>query len=736
MKKWYPLLVSFILLFTSCMSELDKYYEIPDWLKGDSWKVMESKGNLKLFMSAIERSSYKDLIQGKGIITVMAPTDSAFQAYLIKHNYATVEDIPQDELDQLIGFHVMQYSYNKDALISYKPGGAESLDPMGMYYKFRTYSREGISTETDPVLGKSFKVIHTDRLLPIFSYKLFQGNSIDAKSNYEFLFPGSTWTGNNGFNVCDASVLEYTQPSDNGFVYTLNKVLEPLPTVYQSLAADNDYSTFVGMYDRFKTYTYDEVATNNYGEGDSLFVRDYDGGLPSISSEWYTTTYSADYTSYISFNVFAPRNDALQSFFDKYWAPYYNSLSEVRFEPLLSVLSNHVYTSTLLFPEQIEAGTIKSRWGTPIVFDRSKAVKRKVCENGSVYGLTDVVVPPMFDMVTGPMYRDPKYTMMLDMMINGSLISTLLSNSVQFKVFYPSDSLLINYTSVDGKRLYYTDEYAAKYGYQYLKIDGDGGPTPMSSTQKKSLAGSHVATELITSKGDEAIFRTLTPFSYLYMKGNKIYSSGLYNQAVNYNDDMAPTFTKIPGDWSNGDAYALSDNASSSALVPESSQFRFFTYNAPATPADLNEFVHFTEMAGMQTTTPIYDFLMGERYILLVPPANQLESYLVNKGLIEVNGGVYTVLNKAGLVNYLKTYFINVNGSKLIDYPFPGARVQGDVNTFAYSGLNAVKLKITDMSTYLSVTDPKGNIVGVSSFFPRIYADGAVYTIEKPLIVE
>lgn len=254
--------------------------------------------------------------------------------------------------------------------------------------------------------------------------------------------------------------------------------------------------------------------------------------------------------------------------------------------------------------------------------------------------------------------------------------------------------------------------------------------------RKKSLAGSHVATELITSKGDEAIFRTLTPFSYLYMKGNKIYSSGLYNQAVNYNDDMAPTFTKIPGDWSNGDAYALSDNASSSALVPESSQFRFFTYNAPATPADLNEFVHFTEMAGMQTTTPIYDFLMGERYILLVPPANQLESYLVNKGLIEVNGGVYTVLNKAGLVNYLKTYFINVNGSKLIDYPFPGARVQGDVNTFAYSGLNAVKLKITDMSTYLSVTDPKGNIVGVSSFFPRIYADGAVYTIEKPLIVD
>lgn len=739
MRKWSPLLVSFIILFTSCLSELDKYYEVPDWLKGDAWKVMESKGNFKLFMSAIERSAYKELVQGKGIITVMAPTDSAFQAYLTKHNYASVEAIPQTDLDQLIGYHVMQYSYSKDALMNYKPGGAESENSIeGMYFKFRTYSRAPITTETDEVLNKSYKVIHTDRLLPVFSYKLFAGNKIDAKSNYEFLYPGSKWTGDSGFNVSDASVLEYTRATDNGFVYTIDKVIEPLPTIGQSLTNDPDYSYFINNYERFKTYIYDAAASNNYGEGDSLFVKRYTGDLPPISSEWINTTFDASTTSHLSFNVLAPKNAALQAFFSKYWAPYYRTLSDVRFEPLLAVLQNHINYGSFAFPEQLQSGEFRSNLGNYLTVDQTKIDKRQVCVNGSLYGLTEVIVPPMFTKVTAPMYKDPKYTMFLDMAINGSIISTLISNAVNFKVFYPTDSMFIKNTYVEGSRLYYFDEYAAKYGFQYVKIDGDGGPTPMSSSMKRSLAGSHIATELITSKGNEYIYRTLTSFSYLYIKGDKVYSSGLYNQAVNYGSDKAPTFVKLTGDWDNGDVYELSDANDASALVPESNQFKFFIPDGPATPSDMNTFVKLAGLAGMHQTTPIYDFLMGERFILFLPPSDQLVSFCVAKGYIEDNSGTLTVLNKSGLLSYLKSYFVNVNSSKLLDYPFPGARIEGDVTTFAKQsdGITPVALKLTDNSSYIGIKDPKGNSLKVTGFFPRIYADGAVYLIDKPLNVE
>ena len=64
--------------FTSCESKLDEYYKLPDWLKGNSWEVLESRGNYTSFLKAVERVGYTDMMQGKGIITVMAPDDTAF----------------------------------------------------------------------------------------------------------------------------------------------------------------------------------------------------------------------------------------------------------------------------------------------------------------------------------------------------------------------------------------------------------------------------------------------------------------------------------------------------------------------------------------------------------------------------------------------------------------------------------------------------------------------------------
>ena len=79
-------------------------------------------------------------------MTVMAPDNNAFTAYLSEHNYSTVKDIPARELKELIGFHLLYYSYNKGSMENFRPEGegaydegTEILDP-GLYYKFRTRS--------------------------------------------------------------------------------------------------------------------------------------------------------------------------------------------------------------------------------------------------------------------------------------------------------------------------------------------------------------------------------------------------------------------------------------------------------------------------------------------------------------------------------------------------------------------------------------------------------------------
>lgn len=738
MKKWTAIIVCMLLAFTSCVSDFDKYYTTPGWLKGNAWQALEAKGNFKLFLSAVARTSYKDLVQGKGLITVMAPTDSAFQAYLTKYHYATVNDIPLSTLTKLVGYHLVYYSFDKEEFENYQPNGVESVNTLpGVYYKFRTKSLDSISTTIDPttVNNAVVKVIHKERFLPVFSFNLFSSYGIDAKANYEFFYPNSKWTGADGFNVSNASVNDYAVVTDNGYIYSINQVLEPLETINTQLSNASNYSTFKQCYDRFVEYVYDAQSTTAYGNGDSLFIQ-YANGLPPIASEWTNDVYSisADYTqlsalSLQAYNAFAPDNTAMQSFFTKYWAPYYNNISQVNFLPLYYLLSNHVYTGKPLFPEIIEKGQIQSTYGTTIQFNRSSAEMKSMCVNGTLYGLDHVLVPPMFTKVTSPMFCDPQYNMILDMMINSSYISTLTSDQATFKVFYPSNTMITNNTTLEGDALQYINTNTKQSGAQELQINGLNGWTAMQVSQKKSFAGSHIATKLISSQVSsqgttQCIYSTMVPFNYIYTNGNQVYSSAIYNSG---NAAMVPTFTKIAGDWTNGDAYSLS-GATASALVPESNEF-LNVITSLSCPTDYTYFKAVISSSGLAAASPPYGFLQGGRFIVLIPTsAAILAGYKALK---------IPTTPASKVVNFLEPYFIDVNSSNMTDYPFPGEGVQGTLVSFGNnsSGQKAT-FKLVDKGTGLQIIDAKGNVANVLSYFPRIYADGAAYLIDRLLEVD
>lgn len=726
MKKWIPILACILFAFSSCESELEKYYATPDWLKGNSWEVLEKKGNFTLFLSAVERTSFRDLVQGKGIITVMAPTDSAFQAYLAKHNYSSVAAIPDSVITKLVGYHLVFYSFSKDKFEDYKPNGIESQNvAKGLYYKFRTKSRDTISVEIDPAYSNATrKVMHKDRFIPVFSFNLFNSYGLDAKTNYEFFFPDSKWTGSQGFNVSNASVKEYAIVTDNGYVYTINQVLEPLETIYGKLKSENDFSLFKEAYNRFVTFEYDATSTADYGKGDSLYVM-YHGTLPPIASEWPVFDYTQlAILSFGAYNVFAPDNAAMMSFYNKYWAPYYASLDQVNFEPVRALLQNHYYAGTILFPQQLESGLVKTSFGTPIQFSRSSAKMKHICVNGALYGLNQVLVPPMFTKVTSPMYCNPKYNIFLDMMINANYVQTLITDVTRFKVFYPSDEMILINTNLDGKSMQYVNLNTKRYGAQELQIDGDNGFQAMSVNQKKAFAGGHVATEQISGRGDESVYRTLIPYNYLYINQDKIYSSSLFNLAV---DTKIPTLKKIEGEWTNGDAYELLGE-SASALVSETGQFKN-VITSQTSPADYSYFKAVVSSSGLGATLPPYNFLQGERFIVFIPTNEAILAGYTAKKIPT------TPADKVAA--FLKPYFINVSASSLLDYPFPGAGVQGTLVSFGKkSDGTTVTFTLVDRGNELVIIDAKGNEAKVLSYFPRIYADGAAYQIDRLLEIE
>jgi uncharacterized surface protein with fasciclin (FAS1) repeats len=721
-----------MLFLVSCQKEMDKYYETPGWLKGNAWETLESEGKFSIFLAGVEKAGYKDLVNGKGIVTVIAPSDSAFQAYLTAKGYNSINEVPEEELTKIISFHLVYYSYDKAKFANFQPSAAGSeIDPLekGLYYKHRTKSRSEIEYVPDVTNNNVLmRVFHKERFLPVFSYEIFNSKGINAKANYEFFYPNSSWTGgNDGFNISEASVQKYALVTDNGYVYEINKVLEPLETVYKELELDNNYTKFREAYNRFSEFYYDAATTANYGNGDSLFLH-YHTALPKIASEWTyngETVSIPDYAnmsvlSKTAYNVFAPDDIALNNFFTSFWGGYYNTLNDVNFWPIAYLLYNHVYEGPIVFPEEIEANKIKSSFGTTITFNRAAALKKKICSNGALYGINQVLVPPMFYSVTGPALQDPKYTMFTVMLGRTGLIYPLMSDQMSFKLFLPSDSVLLNEnTLVRGLPLNYENLLPKKFGSQNVQIqDATSGLfVTMNLYIMDEVVESHVAVgDPIAVQGNVSIYKTMRNFTYLMVRNDSVFSSGTYNRQL-----PGIAYSEIPGNRSNGKTYDIAK--SGAALSTDNTLFK--SIMAPTSllhPADFNGFK--TKLISRTNfVANNFNFLLGERFIVFVPT--------------NANGAAFDTIPAAKVNDYAKYYFVDASG--FTDYPFPGAGAVGQRNMFTYKqsadgGME--RLTLINTGTELQVQDKMGRIAKVIGIYPRMYGDGAAYLIDNTLVFE
>jgi len=131
----------------------------------------------------------------------------------------------------------------------------------------------------------------------------------------------------------------------------------------------------------------------------------------------------------------------------------------------------------------------------------------------------------------------------------------------------------------------------------------------------------------------------------------------------------------------------------------------------------------------MPTSSPPYSFMQGGRFIVLIPNSDAM--------IAGLKSGQIPTTPTTKVANFLKPYFIDVNSSGLVDYPFPGEGVQGTLVSFGIkSNGQPATFTLIDTGTGLQIKDAKGNIANVTSYFPRIYADGAAYLIDKLLVVE
>ena len=743
----------FPFLFAGCEDKMDEHYKIPDWVAGSEWEVLSSgeHGNFSIFLEGADIAGFTNMLKGRSILTVMAPDDEAFQAYLSEKGYASIKDMPVEEVKKLIGFHLVDYSYTKDMLVDFRPEGTgfgtgedetASLDA-GIYYKHRTNSQDEPTREMNPATNEEVLVYHRERYLPVFSYQFFQTRQIDAAENYEYFYPNSTWTGADGFNVSNASVKEYGIIANNGYIYTIDRVLEPLETIYTELKANPDFSTYTELYDTYGSYTVNTELTADYAQAygvDEIYQHTFTG-VPSIANEWpIDSEYAFSTLCSTSYTIFAPTNEAIEDFFERFWKPGgYNSLAEVDKVALSQFLYNYVYAGSMLFPSDLQAtgdDAPVSSMGTPLNIDPYSVAedRRIMCVNGALYGLDHIDTPASFSSVVGPIFQNKTSLSYLYALQGSGLFTSYVSDLGNYVMIIPT-----------------TDQFSAGGIYtvtstQTLEHDTPDGRVPLSSSQMQDILYMHSASLTTGEESDlpakgKKVYPLQKSWNYWFVKDGTITCNYLFNLQLNPQSTAGDPFVPFhkSSDASNGSVYSFNYDG---IFTAESGDI----VHDIAICADKNYvYHHFSQLlkqAGLASGEMIVPSLYG-RFIMFIPTNEAIEKAIAENripgfedGAFDADGNLTgTVTDAQALSDYMYSYFITLGDNGITSYPYVGSNMKS--GTYRPHVEGAKSLIYTDDGERLSVrlegADHDCHVVDDYDQFPFAFEDCCFHMIDDVL---
>jgi hypothetical protein len=746
----------------------DSHYDRPSFLTGNAYETLEREGNYTIFLRGVDLIGYQKTMRSQ-LLTVLAPNDEAFQTFLAGKGYSSIDDLYAADpsyVRKLITYHMLYYAYDWSKMVNFRPGEgdgateAEKAVKAGLYCHLRTRCADDETIETyyDASTQDSVtvRVYHLERNMPIFSSKMFETLGIDAKSNYEYFFPNSTWTGGNyasglegGFNVANASVLDADNViTDNGYLYHINQVIEPLNTMNEELRTRGNYNTFYKLFDNYSDYILDETETTNRGY--DVYLHSH--SVMPIALEWPTSNYrNFMLNSLVTYTIFVPTDNAVSKFFSDFWESGCGYASVDDLDPMiLEILLQSTYANTseyTAFPELIQKGEITSGLGATVNFDTENVTEHIMCCNGAIYGMDNMDVPDLFGSAVAPAFKDVKYLPYLYALNRGGLLNSFLTKETSFITLIP-DTAQFSYEKMrllsagTNSQLQVWDDDAAAY-------------SQISSGVCSKMVNIHTATINGTNEGLKSsgiqVIETNASYNYWYIVDGKITTNALFNEQLNpdYDEDPFVGFHEVTnhgGAWNNGRSYVY--DYPGIFMPAESGQTlerQLSTCNDRNYPYYcFAQLLRAAELADMTTATFIGALTLdteSPRFFCFVPTNDALKEAIktlpgCSKCSFDANYKLSGSPTKADLAKYLLSYFVPSYRNAFSSYPYPGSSVKGDFETDGTYGMY-----VADLGSAISVStiDDKGAygdavaVKGDYHYLPFAFTDGAFQLLEGVL---
>ncbi len=758
---FFPALIV-LALITSCQDDLQDKYQRPEWLAGKIYTQMLELPEISTFVKCVELTGYDKILDVSGSYTVFAPSNEAFNAFFAASNkYNSIEDIPLNELNRIVKYHIVQNPWSKQQLRSLDVfGWIDTLDirnnqPGG-------FKRETLLLERNQKFGVNwlrgigpvivdttqtgwYRRVVTDsrKYVPLF-YPEYLNIYEYTGNDYEFYF-NRPFEGGNNIYFGNGKIVSDEVFSENGFIYVVDAVVSPLKNAYEIMTDPEnsvDYDQFFTLVNEFARFAYNREKTFEQPgadlgyEVDSLFDLDFPELTFDLSNELTSPPADAygmpaNVTFRYHHGILVPNDQAFESFVNEYikipggWGTLEGAPRHIR-----RIIANSHMSEYPLYATDLQRGFTNGEIDV-VELDQSTIIQKQFGSNATFLGLNKAIVPRAFSSVTGPIYLRQGYTKVMMAIEATKLLPTLKRKGQNYLLFVESDSN----TSQDSSLLYSTIDGR----FSTISTSGDGTFVEyrLNNRDLRTLLLTHVAIEKPKGQARKEYMLNMAG-SYLIFNNETGEVSGTAPTTDGYMGmEIIPNFPTALAETDNGTTYDIKNWFSFSS----SNLFTQISTNFP-------EFHALLQKAGLSKDKEAkYTFISeSEVYTVFAPSAEAIaESGLDALPIDElvkvlqfhfIQGRIlFTDGNKPG--GYLETARIDEKST-----PFSTIYTQVNVET----GVDVIRFRGKNGSVFTEINESESTnyLAGIiyestddrDDVFPYIVNNAVIHRVDKVLDVQ
>lgn len=494
-KLYYVILFS-LSLFIGCNKE-DDYFAEPDWLQKPLYEILQSEGNFSNYLACIDRTLYAGQIKEGGYFTLIAPNDNAFATFLQQNGYSSVADIPQEVVNKIVAYSMVQSYWLSENLGDIFTGTVGNRYSVGDGLKKQTYYYETLYKDPEysnnwvidqNIDGTTFSQSSDNnfKYYPVFMQNYFSKSNLTATDYNEF-FPNTQYVGGETVgtgvigNIYNGTIIKPNIKGRNGIAHEVSVVNLPLNNMDKYLI-QNQYATFKSLLDFknlsgeyvYKHYTEDAVLAEKYkivrpNDGiNKIYVKSYStsGEQPLSFSPALEVIYNDNTknTQSDGYTLFVPSNEILTNYLHSRLLKYYDKLSDLPIEAVTTLINTHM-VNTMVWPSQLKSSQVSTgeyingQGSTGISYYDFGVIDKKLTSNGFIYTIDHVIKSKLFETVYSEIFLNPAYLYLNAAYIKYYGTSSLKDELMKSKITgYPNH----RYTS-----LLISDEQFKNDGFSY-----------------------------------------------------------------------------------------------------------------------------------------------------------------------------------------------------------------------------------------------------------------------------